>query len=258
MTPVLPDLHQDFLTRLIAAMREDTRFIALLGCGSMIHGGFDIWSDLDFTVVVEEADYADVMATRETFAASLGGLLSAFTGEHVGESRLLICLYGQPLLHVDFKFLRLLDLRHLVEKPIILWSDRPIEHVLEQAEIAWPNRSPEWFETRVWVWLHYGATKWRRGEWFEAIGMLAFLREQILGPMLARRAGKIQRGVRRIEQLGDLTTARLLATVPGHHGPAIGEALEATASLYLDLRADEPPYNLTPAMPEAFLDFISR
>jgi hypothetical protein len=131
MTPVLPDLHQDFLTRLIAAMREDTRFIALLGCGSMIHGGFDIWSDLDFTVVVEEADYADVMATRETFAASLGGLLSAFTGEHVGESRLLICLYGQPLLHVDFKFLRLLDLRHLVEKPIILWSDRPIEHVLE-------------------------------------------------------------------------------------------------------------------------------
>jgi hypothetical protein len=50
----------------------------------------------------------------------------------------------------------------------------------------------------------------------------------------------------------------LLATVPGHHGPAIGEALEATASLYLDLRADEPPYNLTPAMPEAFLDFISR
>lgn len=256
--PVLPDLHQAFLDRLIAALRDDARFIALLGCGSMIHGGFDVWSDLDFTLVVEESDYADVMAAREVFAASLGGLLSAFTGEHVGETRLLICLYERPLLHVDFKFIRLLDLSQLVEKPIVLWSDRSIEQVLERASIAWPNRPPEWFEVRVWVWLHYGATKWQRGEWFEAIGMLAFLREQILGPMLARRAGKIQRGVRRIEQLGDLAMARLLATTPGHNGEAIREALEAAVGLYLDLRADEPPYNLTAQMPQAFLDFISK
>ncbi len=258
MKPVLPDPHQAFLDHLIEALTGDARFIALLGCGSMIHGGFDIWSDLDFTLVVEEAAYEDIMASREAFAASLGGLLSAFTGEHVGEPRLLICLYGEPLLHVDFKFVRLLDLNQLVEKPIILWSDRNLERVFEHAEIAWPNRSPEWFEARVWIWLHYGATKWQRGEWFEAIGMLAFLREQVLGPMLSRRAGKIQRGVRRIEQLGDLATARLLATAPGHQGPAIRDALEAAASLYLDLRADEPPYNLTPKMPEAFLDFISR
>lgn len=258
MSVILPDLHQAFVDRAIAAVRDDTRLIALLGCGSMIHGGFDTWSDLDFTVVVEEADYADVLATREAFAAALGDLLSTFTGEHVGEPRLLICLYGQPLLHVDFKFVRLLDLDHLIERPIVLWSDRSIEHVLDSAEIAWPNRSPEWFETRVWVWLHYGATKWRRGEWFEAISMLAFLREQILGPMLARRAGKPQRGVRRIEQLDDLAVARLLATQPAHNGDAIGAALEAAASLYLDLRADNAPNNPTPGMPDAFLDFISR
>jgi hypothetical protein len=133
-----------------------------------------------------------------------------------------------------------------------------MERMFERAKIAWPDRSPEWFETRVWVWLHYGATKWRRGEGFEAIGMLAFLREQILGPMLARRAGKMQRGVRRIEQLGDLPMARLLATTPAHNSEAIREALEAAVSLYLDLRADEPPYNLTPRMPDAFLNFISR
>jgi hypothetical protein len=255
---MLPEPHQAFLDRLIAAVRDDARFIGLLGCGSMTHGGFDVWSDLDFTLVVEEADYADVLASREMFAAALGGLLSAFTGEHVGEPRLLICLYGEPLLHVDFKFIRLLDLNHLIEKPIILWSDRAINQMLERVDIAWPNRSPEWFETRVWVWLHYGATKWRRGEWFEAISMLAFLREQILGPMLARRAGKMQRGVRRIEELGDWAVARLLATTPGHSAEAIYEALEAAVSLYLDLRADAPPYNLTPRMPDAFLDFISR
>jgi hypothetical protein len=31
-------------------------------------------------------------------------LLVGFTGEHVGEPRVLICLYGPPVLHVDLKF----------------------------------------------------------------------------------------------------------------------------------------------------------
>ena len=44
------------------------------------------------------------MGERRTIAESCGGLLAAFTGEHVGEPRLLICLYGPPLAHVNLKF----------------------------------------------------------------------------------------------------------------------------------------------------------
>jgi hypothetical protein len=37
-------------------------------------------------------------------ASRLGELLPSFTGEHVGEPRLLICLYNNPLLHAELKF----------------------------------------------------------------------------------------------------------------------------------------------------------
>jgi hypothetical protein len=52
---------------------------------------------------------------RAGFAGALGPLLSAFTGDHVGEPRLLICLYGPPLLHVDLKFVTPADLAERVE-----------------------------------------------------------------------------------------------------------------------------------------------
>ena len=49
--------------------------------------------------------YDEIMAQRMAFAGTLGHLLHAFTGEHVGEPRLLICLFGPELLHVDLKFI---------------------------------------------------------------------------------------------------------------------------------------------------------
>lgn len=45
--------------------------------------------------------------------------------------------------------------------------------------------SLQWFEARAWIWLHYAATKLARGELYEAIGMLGFFREQVLGPLFS-------------------------------------------------------------------------
>src|SRR5689334_23471181 len=97
----LPVLHARMIERVIAAVRADGRFEALLGTGSLAYGGFDEHSDLDFVIVVRADDHAAVMTGRQSFAKSLGSLLAAFGGEHVGEPRLLICLFGPPLLHVD-------------------------------------------------------------------------------------------------------------------------------------------------------------
>ncbi len=54
------------------------------------------------------------------YAKRLGHFLSGFTGEHVGEPRVLICLYDNPLLHVDIKFLTLEELHPRVETPVVL------------------------------------------------------------------------------------------------------------------------------------------
>lgn len=258
MTVLLPELHAAFVDKLRRAVEADGRFQALLAAGSYIHGGLDEHSDLDFVLVVEAAAYEDLLAQRHTFAAGLGPLISAFTGEHVGEPRLLICLYGPPLLHVDLKFITAAALDRRVEEPAVLFARDATELAkrLAVSTPAWPDMPPEWFEARVWVWLHYGATKLARGELFEALGMLAFFREQVLGPMLHRRAGRNQRGVRRVE-LFELDPAGLLkATLAGHDANAIDAALRQSLQAYLDLRQDAPPAHTSEAGPRALLEML--
>lgn len=248
----LPALHSSTLTRILAALRSDARFDAVLGGGSLIHGGFDAHSDLDLVLVVRPDAYAGVMAQRRLIAGDVGGLLAAFTGEHVGEPRLLICLYGPPLIHVDFKFVEPAALSEMVERPVVLWArdETALLAKLDAASIRWPDREPQWFEDRAWIWLHYAATKLLRGECFEAIGMLAYFRENVLGPLLHRRAGRPQRGVRRIER--DAQARRELAErVAGYDAAEIRQALQRCIDLYVALRRDDPPPQPVAQMPDA-------
>ncbi len=256
----LPEVHAGIVERIRRVVAADARLQALLAGGSWVHGGLDRHSDLDFVIVVDQAGYAEVMAGRMAIAEAIGGLLAAFTGEHVGEPRLLICLYGPPLLHVDLKFVTAEDLDDRVERPAVVFARDPaaIERRLDGARIAWPDRSPQWFEQRAWIWLHYAATKLDRGELLEAIAMLAYFRDQVLGPMLHRRGGRPQRGVRRLEQQAEGVDHRLLATVTGHDATAVRAGILAAVELYVDLRHDQPPGQPVAAMPEALLGFIGN
>ncbi|MBZ6079070.1 hypothetical protein [Microvirga puerhi] len=176
----------------------------------------------------------------------------------LGEPRLLICLYGPELLHIDLKFITMSDLERHVERPLVLWSrDKgAVEEILDRADIRWPNMDPDWFKARAWIWLHYGAAKALRGELLEAISMLVFFRDQVLGPMLHRRAERQQRGVRRVEAYGLGKTGQLAATVSRHDFRSVKTGLVAAINLYLELRADEPPRSEVKGMPEALFDFL--
>jgi hypothetical protein len=257
VTSTLPSRHAAFLEWLIDTVRQDDRFEALLGGGSMVHGGFDELSDLDLVPVIRKDAYEQVMTQKRAVAERYGHLLAAFTGEHVGEPRLLICLYGPELLHVDLKFVVSSDLTHLVERPVVLWARHAasIDAILDSAVILWPERSPDWFEERAWIWLHYGATKLQRGELFEAMGMIAFFREQVLGPMLTRRLGRPQRGVRKIEQQGE-EAHKLHGVVADHSKRGVASVLLNAVRLYVELRGDQPPAVCTPGMPDLLLPFL--
>lgn len=258
MPSTLPSLHLEFVRRVRDGVENDPRLAALLAGGSYIHGGFDRQSDLDFVIVVDDESHAEVMASRHAFAESLGDLLAAFTGEHVGEPRLLICLYGPPLIHVDLKFVLRSSLARMVERPAVLFArDRAgVEALLDGAAVEWPNMTPEWFEARAWIWLHYGATKLARGELFEAMGMLGFFREQVLGPMLHRRSGRPQRGVRRIEALDDPSAKRLAGTVPALDPDSVRDAYLVAVDMYMELRAESPPGQVTRCMPDAIREYL--
>jgi len=256
-TSMLPLIHANFLQRLIQHIQADQRFEALLAGGSMVHGGFDEYSDLDLILLVRDEGYAAVLSCRASLASNWGQLLACFTGEHVGEPRLLICLY-EPVLHVDLKFVRVSDFVQAVERPLVQWARVPerIERLLEGLRVEWPDRSPDWFEERAWIWLHYAGTKLQRGELFEAMGMLAFFRDQVLGPMLHRRSHRPQRGVRRIE--GDAAASASLEVVTsGHDAESISRALRNATGLYELLRKDDPPTKVVSGMPERLLPLLS-
>lgn len=230
--------HQIMLERIVAVLKADARIVGVAVAGSCASGVMDEYSDLDLLIAVEPDAYATVSAARKEIAASVGVMLAAFTGEHVGEPRLLICLYADPLMHVDLKFVPLSDAAARVDEPRIVWErDGLLSSALAQDAARYPAPDPQWIEDRFWIWTHYCATKIGRGELFEALDFLAFLRWRALGPLILLAAGAQPNGVRKIEQLAPEYAARLAATIALHDRASCLAALEACVRLYDQLRA---------------------
>jgi hypothetical protein len=59
--------------------------------GSFIGGRLDEHSDLDLVVISGPEVAGEVLRTGSEIAGTLGPLLAAFVGDHVGAPRLLIC-----------------------------------------------------------------------------------------------------------------------------------------------------------------------
>jgi hypothetical protein len=236
-TVTMPEEHAEVLGRVRTAISADDRFIGLAAGGSLRAGTMDRFSDLDFLLIVKDDRHAEVMAGMPEVAASCGTLLAAFTGEHVGEPRLLICLFGDPLLHVDLKFLRLAELSRRTEDPVVLWErGSAVSDLLAGTSSAVPAVDAQWVEDRFWVWVHYAATKLGRGELFEVLGFLSFLRESVLAPLNAAAHGREPRGVRRLEDAAPGFAAALRATVAAHDARQCAGAVWRCVELYRDLR----------------------
>lgn len=234
----IPETHRAFLRAALPRLEADARLVGVAAGGSLLAGTMDEFSDLDLVIGVEPAAVDAVMAERHTIAAGLGHLLAAFTGEHVGEPRLLICLYAGPLLHVDLKFASLEDVAERVEDPAILWErEGRLSGALARCAARSPAPEVQWIEDRFWVWIHYAAAKIGRGELFEAQESLAFLRTRVLAPLAAHARGAHTSGVRRIEHHAPGFAARLERTVATHDARACAAALEECARLYRELRA---------------------
>lgn len=233
----LPEPHREFLLRSLDRFKNDQRIVGVAAGGSFITNSMDEFSDLDLIIAVEPAHHAEIMAERMKIATSIGRLLAAFTGEHVGEPRVLICLFETPLLHVDLKFMSLDDVATRVEDPCVLWErEGRLSSVLARGKAEFPTRSPQWIEDRFWIWVHYAATKIARGELFEAIEFLSFLRVTVLGPLALARAGARPSGVRKIETIAPAFAVELRRTVATHDAADCLRALRSCVELYRSLK----------------------
>ncbi|MFD8079825.1 nucleotidyltransferase domain-containing protein [Streptomyces sp. NPDC059718] len=229
----VPTLHSRFLGDVLPRIQQDDRVSGVAVAGSIAGGRPDIYSDVDLIVVVDDEAFDSVMAERLTLIGSWAALVAGFTGEHVGEPRLVVTLVGPPLLHVDFKFVRGSDFAHRTEDPDILWDrDGGLATSLAEHPPTTPSFDLQWIEDRFWTWVHYGATKLGRGELFEVIGLLGYLRESVLGPLAALRVGATPRGVRHLESIAPDEARDLRATLCGHDRQDAGRALLAGVTLY--------------------------
>jgi hypothetical protein len=260
----LPQDHARFLDHVLEQIRGDDRFVGLAGGGSLLSNEVDEFSDLDLLPVVDPEHHASVMAQRLDITASWGRQLAAFTGEHVGEPRVVICLYDDPLLHVDFKFVTPPELETRVEDPLVLWErTTDLTDAIGRAESDHPMPDLRWIEDRIWVWVHYAATKLGRGELFEVLDFLSFLRSQVLGPLALVSAGHLPRGVRRLETYVPTFAESLRAAVATYDVQECGDAVRTCVRLYRELRDQLAPADFVRKTSAerasvAYLDQVSR
>lgn len=211
--------------------------LALAVGGSWATGTMDSFSDLDLVLVSTRPIAPDLTQMRDV-ATRLGTVLSSFRGDHVGEPRLLIALYDNPLLHVDIKFLTTSECYQRIEDPVVLWErDHSLTNILQQSSAQYPGVDFDWVEDRFWVWVHYALLKIGRGEYYEALDFLSFLRSRVIGPLIQLKNGRLPNGVRRLEMTAtaeDLERLRQTVAVPD--SASLMDSLEASIRLYTELR----------------------
>lgn len=236
----LPRAHEQLLHHIVSVLSDDPRLCGIAASGSFTSDEMDQYSDLDLVVVANNSDYQDVMQDRFAIIDSIGSRLAGFTGEHVGEPRLVICLFGPELVHVDFKFVALNDAAQRVDDVKILWQQgAQFSDMLESQEARYPQPDAQWIEDRFWVWVHYAATKIARGEYFETLEFISFLRQTVLSPLALKQAGLTPSGVRKIEQRLPDFAKQLQGTVAQPDAESLHQAMNKCVELYLALRQNE-------------------
>lgn len=230
-------IQKKFAEHAAAIIKEDPGVIGLAVAGSWITNELDEYSDLDLVLVTKTRIAGDKEKMTD-YARRFGSFISGFTGEHVGEPRLLICLYDDPLLHVDIKFLTLPEFSERVEDPVILFErDGNLTDIINSTKAEWPQPDFQWMEDRFWTWVHYIASKAARGEYFECIDGIGFIRAKVLAPLLELKSKTAVRGLRKVETkltLPDLEDLKI--TVPQYNRTSILKTLDNSISIYKMLR----------------------
>lgn len=232
-------IQKDFAERAKTILEPDEEVIGLAVAGSWLSNELDEYSDLDL-ILVTKHKMASHKERMMAYAKKLGHLISGFTGEHVGEPRLLICLYDQPLLHVDIKFLTLEEFQMRVENPhLLIDKGNQLQKVINETTATFPYPDYQWIEDRFWTWIHYALLKIGRGEYFEAFDFMGFLRMVVFGPLLLIKNEQLPRGVRKVEtHLPKEDFEALMATLPTYDKQSLLSSLKNAVSLYRQLRIE--------------------
>ena len=232
-----------FINRALPVLKKDKRIVGVALSGAYSGENTEERSGLEFIIAVDPAEYASILHDRGTIAASLGNLLASFPADHIQKPEQLICMYEfESIHHVDLDFQPLDKISIRTANPEILYEkDNLLSSELSKTPVTIPTADLQWYEDRFWIWVHYITNNIRRGELFDAIEGLSFLRQRVLGPLMQLKNGKSPIGVRSIEANAPAEIPRLVATLAEHNPKSCLRALKSAADLYIYLRG----YNIS-------------
>jgi predicted nucleotidyltransferase len=232
-------IQKEFAYNVKSILEPDENVVGLAVAGSWLTDEIDEFSDLDLILVTNNKISGNKNLMLD-YAKKLGNFLSGFTGEHVGEPRVLICLYENPLLHVDIKFLTIEEFHNRIENPFLLIDKNgQLEKVIKNTEAKFPYPDYQWIEDRFWIWIHYALLKIGRGEYFEAYDFFGFLRMTVFGPLLHIKNKNLPRGVRKVETaLDNEDFAKLKMTIPTYERKSLLKSLRNAVTIYREIRSE--------------------
>jgi hypothetical protein len=230
-------IQQGFLENAKKVLSKDENVLGLAVAGSWITNEIDEFSDVDL-ILVTKTKISNDKSAMLAYAKRLGKFISGFTGEHVGEPRLLICLYDDPLLHIDIKFVTLDEFHNRIETPtVLLDTTGQLAEALKNSTAKFPYPDYQWIEDRFWTWVHYALLKIGRGEYLEAFDFFGALRMMVLGPLIHIKNKNLPRGVRKVEStISSEDLKALLTTLPKYDREELLVSLKNSVELYRKLR----------------------
>jgi hypothetical protein len=150
---------------------------------------------------------------------------------------MLIVLY-QDLIHADFEPVGVSRVasRNAGLASHVLWErDGIVSSSLPATYEENPVADLRWIEDRMWTWSWYVQTKVLRGELYEALDGLQYLRDNVLFKILALRREERPSAARRVEARTGVWTDQFADTVPVLSRESTMKALQATVGLYQEL-----------------------
>ena len=226
--------HRDKAMAASRAGQADPDVVGMAVTGSFATGEADELSDVDLRLYVRPDAVGAVLARVPDLAASCGDVVARFGADHLGIPSLTIVLYDD-LVHVDLDVVAVdRATEHNEGLPaVMLWEREPISARLPGTFEPDVAAEVQWMEARIWTWSWYIQSKILRGELYEALDGLQYVRDRVLFRLLAFHGDRRPAGGRRAESVVGDHAGAFARTVPAALDPAaVLGALRAEIDLY--------------------------
>jgi predicted nucleotidyltransferase len=232
--------------RILDALLRDHRVLGIYLGGSFASGKPDVYSDLDFYILVA-ADVRDaVKKDHARLREQVGDILADFPATHLGDPNQFVTFYRAEFpVHVDYQYRvpddlvprsRDAEVIILLDKSGILESWKARCAAMEESNT--PTREQlQYVEDRFWAWCLYTHGKIRRGELWEARDAIEYLRNNVLVRLAYHECALRPEGNRKLEtKFRREILMSLEATLQqGHSQIDYASSLQAIANCYIDL-----------------------